>query len=146
MAKRSADGFTDEERAAMKARAQELRAEARAQSTRADGERAVCEVIDQMSGLDGVFAGRFHALVAAHAPALVPRLWYGMPAYAENGKVVCFFQSADKFKTRYATVGFSDVARLDAGTLWPTAFALMLWDEDVEQALGALVARAVAAP
>ena len=117
-------GFTAEERAAMKARAQELKAEARASKSRADGERDVLAKIAAMQEADRAMAERLHAIVTASAPDLAPRTWYGMPAYAKDGKVVCFFQSAEKFKTRYATFGFSDKASLDEGAMWPTAFAL----------------------
>ena len=110
------EGFTDDERAAMKERAKELKAEAQ----RADGERAVLAKIAEMQEPDRAMAERIHAIVKASAPALSPKTWYGMPAYAKDGKVVCFFQSAQKFKTRYATFGFSDEANLDEGAMWPT--------------------------
>ena len=113
-------GFTDEERAAMKERAQELKAEAR----KADGESALLAKIAEMPEPDRTMGKRLHAIVKASAPDLSPKTWYGMPAYAKDGKVVCFFQSADKFKSRYATFGFSDEANLDAGAMWPTSFAL----------------------
>ncbi len=123
-----ARGFTDEERAAMKERARELKAEVGrrppATGERADGERDVLEKIAAMEEPDRAMAARLHAIIKANAPALVPKTWYGMPAYAKNGKVVCFFQSAQKFKTRYATFGFSDTANLDEGALWPVAYAL----------------------
>ena len=118
------EGFTDEERAAMKERAQELKAEARAKKDKAEGESAVLAKIAEMPEPDRAMAERLHAIIKASAPALSPKLWYGMPAYAKDGKVVCFFQSAQKFKTRYATFGFSDATNLDEGNLWPTAFAL----------------------
>ncbi len=117
-------GFTDDERAAMKARAQELKAEARANKNRAEGERDVLAAIAAMREPDRAMAKRLHAIVQASAPDLWPKTWYGMPAYAEDGKVVCFFQSAQKFNSRYATFGFSDEANLDKGAMWPTAFAL----------------------
>ncbi|HLT45941.1 MAG TPA: DUF1801 domain-containing protein [Rubricoccaceae bacterium] len=124
MAKRKVAGFTDEERAAMKERAQELKAEARASKNKEDGERAVLAKIAEMPEPDRAMAERIHAIIKASAPALSPRTWYGMPAYARDGKVVCFFQSAEKFKARYATLGFSDEANLDDGAMWPTSFAL----------------------
>src|SRR5215218_7369536 len=118
-------GFTDEERAAMKERAEELKAEARrgprAKKDKADGEGDVLAKIAEMQGPDRAMATRLHAIVKASAPALSPKTWYGMPAYAKDGKVVCFFQSAQKFKSRYATFGFSDEANLDEGAMWPTS-------------------------
>jgi len=132
-------GFTDEERAAMKARARELKAEARA----ADGERDVLAAIAELPEPDRALADRLHALITAGAPALSPKTWYGMPAYARDGKVVCFFQSAQKFKTRYATFGFSDAANLDEGSLWPVAFALKELTAAEEQRILELVKRAV---
>ena len=117
-------GFTDEERAAMRERAQELKAEARASKDKAAGESDVLAKIAEMPGPDRALAKRLHAIVKASAPALSPKTWYGMPAYAKDGKVVCFFQSAQKFKTRYATFGFSAEANLDEGAMWPTSFAL----------------------
>jgi uncharacterized protein YdhG (YjbR/CyaY superfamily) len=116
---RKSKGFTDEERAAMKARVQELKIEARANKGRDDGETAVLAAIAAMREPDRAMAKRLHAIVKASAPALSPKTWYGMPAYAKDGNVVCFFQSAQKFKTRYATFGFSDKANLDEGSLWP---------------------------
>ena len=136
-------GFTDDERAAMKARAQELKAEARANKNRADGEREVLAAIAAMKEPDRAMAKRLHAIIKASAPALSPKTWYGMPAYAKNGKVVCFFQSADKFKARYATFGFSDAANLDKGALWPVAFALKELTAAEEAKIGALVKKAV---
>ena len=136
-------GFTDDERAAMKARAQELKAEARANKNRADGESAVLATIAAMSEPDRALGERLHAIVRASAPALAPRLWYGMPAYARDGKVVCFFQSAQKFKTRYATLGFMHEANLDDGAMWPTAFALKELTAADEAKIGALVKKAV---
>ena len=117
-------GFTDEERAAMKERARELKAEARATKDKADGERDVLAKIAEMRGPDRAMAKRLHAIVTASAPALSPKTWYGMPAYAIDGKVVCYFTPASKFKSRYATFGFSDEAKLDDGAMWPTSFAL----------------------
>ena len=136
-------GFTQEERAAMKERAQELKAEARASKNKADGERDVLAKIAEMSGADRVMAERVHDIVKASAPALSPRTWYGMPAYTKDGKVVCFFQSAQKFKSRYATLGFSDEASLDDGAMWPTSFALQKLNAAVEARIGALVKQAV---
>ena len=121
---RKSNGFTDEERAAMKERAQELKADARRKKDKADGEGDVLAKIAAMQEQDRAMAERLHAIIKASAPALSPKTWYGMPAYAKDGKVVCFFQSAQKFKTRYATFGFSDRANLDEGALWPVAFAL----------------------
>jgi uncharacterized protein YdhG (YjbR/CyaY superfamily) len=117
-------GFTDEERAAMKERAKELKAEARANKDKADGESDVLAKIAEMPEPDRAMAERLHAIIKASAPDLSPKTWYGMPAYAKDGKVVCFFQSAQKFNTRYATFGFNDTANLDEGAMWPTAFAL----------------------
>jgi uncharacterized protein YdhG (YjbR/CyaY superfamily) len=124
--RKAVKGFTDQERAAMKERARELKAEAhRGPSTKeADGERDVLAKIAEMPNSDRAMAERLHAIVKTNAPALLPRTWYGMPAYARDGNVVCFFQSAHKFKARYATFGFSDKANLDEGTVWPVAFAL----------------------
>ena len=117
-------GFTAEERAAMKERSQELKAAARASKDKADGESDVLAKIAAMREPDRAMAERLHAIIKASTPALSPKTWYGMPAYAKDGKVVCFFQSAQKFKTRYATFGFSDKANLDEGAMWPTSFAL----------------------
>jgi uncharacterized protein YdhG (YjbR/CyaY superfamily) len=132
-------GFTDEERVAMKERVQELKAAAH----KTDGESAVLAKIAAMPEPDRAMGKRLHATIKASAPILSPRLWYGMPAYAKDGKVVCFFQSAQKFKTRYATFGFSDAAHLDAGALWPTAFALKELTAAEEARIGALVKKAV---
>jgi uncharacterized protein YdhG (YjbR/CyaY superfamily) len=132
-------GFTDEERAAMKERAQELKAAARG----ADGESAVLAKIAEMQGSERAMAKRLHAIIKASAPALSPKTWYGMPAYAKDGKVVCFFQSAQKFKSRYATFGFSDEANLDEGAMWPTSFALKELTAAEEAKIGALVKKAV---
>lgn len=117
-------GFTEEERAAMKERAKELKAEARASKNRAEGESAVLASIAEMPTADRVIAERLHALITTHAPDLWPKTWYGMPAYTKDGKVLCFFQAANKFNARYATLGFNDVANLDDGSLWPTSFAV----------------------
>ena len=136
-------GFTDEERAAMKARAQELKAEARANKNRAEGERDVLAAIAAMKEPDRGIAKRLHAIIKASAPALSPKTWYGMPAYAKDGKVVCFFQSAQKFNTRYATFGFSDTANLDEGAMWPVAFALKELTATEEARISALVKKAV---
>jgi uncharacterized protein YdhG (YjbR/CyaY superfamily) len=135
----SSKGFTDEERAAMKERAQELKAEA----NKADGERALLAKIAEMKGPDRAIAKRLHAIIKATAPALSPKTWYGMPAYAKDGKVVCYFQSAGKFKARYATFGFSDEANLDEGAMWPVAFALKELTAAEEAKIGALVKKAV---
>ena len=135
--------FTDDERAAMKERAKELKAEARASKNRAEGERALLEKIAEMPEPDRTMATRLHAIVEAHAPELWPKTWYGMPAYARDGKVVCFFQSAEKFGSRYATLGFSDEANLDAGAMWPTAFALKKLTSAEEKKIAALVKKAV---
>ncbi len=139
------DGFTDEERGAMKDRAKELKATARhgPRADKADGERAVLAKIAELPEPDRALAERLHAVIKASAPALSPRLWYGMPAYAKDGKVVCFFQSAQKFNTRYATFGFSDKANLDDGALWPTAFALTELTATDEARISALVKQAV---
>jgi uncharacterized protein YdhG (YjbR/CyaY superfamily) len=146
-AKRTASGtsesFTAEERAAMKARAQELKAEARANKNRADGERDLLAAIAAMKGPDRDMATRLHAIVSAAAPDLWPKTWYGMPAYAKDGKVVCFFQSAEKFNARYATFGFSDEANLDQGALWPTSFAIKDLTASEEKKIAALVKKAV---
>jgi uncharacterized protein YdhG (YjbR/CyaY superfamily) len=139
------EGFTDEERAAMKARVQELKASARRgpRAAKADGESDVLARIAEMPESDRVMAERLHAIVKASAPALSPRTWYGMPAYAKDGNILCFFRSAAKFKTRYATFGFSDKANLDEGAMWPTDFALKELTADVEARIGALVKKAV---
>ena len=141
-ATKKSKGFTAEERAAMKERAQELKAEAREQ-TRRTGKSAVLAKIAEMPGTDRAMAKRLHAIVKASAPALSPKTWYGMPAYAKDGKVVCFFQSAQKFKSRYATFGFSDEANLDDGAMWPTSFALKELTAADEARIGALVKKAV---
>jgi uncharacterized protein YdhG (YjbR/CyaY superfamily) len=139
----TAKGFTPEERAAMKERARELKAEARANKSRADGERDVLAKIAEMHGPDRALAKRLHALVKASAPALSPKTWYGMPAYAKDGKVVCYFQSAQKFNSRYATFGFSDEASIDEGAMWPTSFALKELTAADEARIGGLVKKAV---
>jgi len=138
-AARGSKGFTAEERAAMKERAQELKAEER----KAEGESAVLAMIAEMSEPDRSMAERLHGLIKASAPVLLPRLWYGMPAYAKDGNVVCFFQPAEKFKTRYATLGFSDKSNLDEGAMWPVAFALNKLTAAEEARIGALVKKAV---
>jgi uncharacterized protein YdhG (YjbR/CyaY superfamily) len=135
--------FTDEEKAAMKERAKEQKAAARRGAEEADGERDVLAKIAEMPETDRAMAERIHAVIKAGAPALSPKLWYGMPAYARDGKVVCFFQTAEKFKTRYATFGFSDEANLDEGTMWPSAFALTKLTAADEARIGALVKKAV---
>jgi uncharacterized protein YdhG (YjbR/CyaY superfamily) len=142
---KASKGFTDEERAAMRERAQELKAAARRGpgAKKADGESDVLAKIAEMSEPDRAMAERLHAIIKASAPALSPRTWYGMPAYAKDDKVVCFFQSAQKFKTRYATFGFSDKAKLDEGHLWPTAFALKELTATEEARISALVKKAV---
>jgi uncharacterized protein YdhG (YjbR/CyaY superfamily) len=139
------EGFTDEERAAMKARAKELKTSARRgpRAAKADGESDVLASIAEMPESDRVMAERVHAIVKASAPALTPRTWYGMPAYAKDGNVLCFFRSAAKFKTRYATFGFSDKANLDEGDMWPTDFALQELTAEVEARISALVKKAV---
>jgi uncharacterized protein YdhG (YjbR/CyaY superfamily) len=129
------DGFTDEERGAMRERAKELKADAR----KADAESAVLAKIAEMRDSDRALAERIHAIVRVSAPELSPKLWYGMPAYSKAGKIVCFFQSAQKFNARYATFGFNDAAHLDEGAMWPTAFALTKLTADDEARIGALV-------
>jgi uncharacterized protein YdhG (YjbR/CyaY superfamily) len=141
--KNAAKGFTADEQAAMKERAKELKAEKRAGQDRAAGERAVLEKIAEMPDSDRAMAERIHAIVNDSAPTLVPKTWYGMPAYARDGKVVCFFQSADKFKARYATLGFNDSANLDEGAMWPTAFALKELTDADEARITELVKKAV---
>ena len=140
MSAKKPEGFTAEERAAMRERAKEQKAEAQ----KADGERAVLAKIAEMQGPDRAMAERLHEIVKASAPALSPKTWYGMPAYADkDGKVVCHFQSAQKFNTRYATLGFSDKANLDDGAMWPTSFALKELTPAEEAKISALVKRAV---
>src|SRR5579863_5086962 len=141
---KASKGFTDEERAAMRERAQELKAEARrgTRAGKADGETEVLAKIAAMPEPDRALGERLHAIIKASAPVLSPKLWYGMPAYARDGNVVCFFQSAQKFKTRYATFGFSDKANLDEGAMWPTTFALKELTTAEEARIGALVKQA----
>jgi uncharacterized protein YdhG (YjbR/CyaY superfamily) len=136
-------GFTAEEQAAMKERAKELKAAARAEKDRAAGESALLEKIAEMQEPDRSMAERLHAIITANAPELWSKTWYGMPAYAKDGKVLCFFQGADKFNTRYATLGFNDVANLDEGAMWPTAFALSELTAAEEEKIAALVKKAV---
>ncbi len=135
--------FTDAERAAMKARAQELKVEERASKNRAEGERDVLAAIAAMKEPDRAMAQRLHAIIEASAPALWPKTWYGMPAYAKDGKVVCFFKSAGKFNSRYATFGFEEAANLDEGAMWPTSFALKELTAAEEAKIAALVKKAV---
>jgi uncharacterized protein YdhG (YjbR/CyaY superfamily) len=138
-AKKTHEAFTDEERAAIKERVRETKAAA----AKADGESALLAKIAEMREPDRAIANRLHAVIKASAPSLSPTLWYGMPAYAKDGKVICFFQPAQKFKTRYATFGFSDKAHLDEGTMWPNAFALTKLTAADEAKVGALVKKAV---
>ena len=142
---KTSGGFTDEERGAMKEHAQELKAAARRgpRAAKADGESDVLAKIAEMAEPDRVMAERVHAIVKASAPALAPRTWYGMPAYAKDGKIVCFFQPAQKFKTRYATLGFNDAAHLDDGAMWPVAYALKELTPADEARIAALVQQAV---
>jgi len=140
---KSAKGFTAEERAAMRERAKELKTEERANRSRADGERDVLEAIAKMQAADRAMAERIHAIVTTTAPALTPKTWYGMPAYAREGKVVCFFKSAEKFNSRYATLGFEEAASLDEGAMWPVAFALAKLTKADESRIAALVKKAV---
>jgi uncharacterized protein YdhG (YjbR/CyaY superfamily) len=139
----SKKGFTKEEQAAMKERAKELKAEARANKKREEGEKDLLEKIAEMQEPDRTMAKRLHEIITETAPALWPKTWYGMPAYASDGKVVCFFQSAEKFKARYATFGFNDTANLDEGAMWPTAFALKELTPAAEERIAALVKKAV---
>ncbi len=140
---KTSQGFSDEERAAMKERAKELKAEARADRDRAAGERAVLAKIAEMPEPDRTMAERIHAIVNDSAPALSPKTWYGMPAYAKEGKVVCYFTPASKFNERYATLGFNAEANLDDGAMWPTSFALTELTAAEEARIAALVKRAV---
>jgi uncharacterized protein YdhG (YjbR/CyaY superfamily) len=141
---KKASGFTAEERAAMKERARELKAEARRKKTREEGERDVLEKIAEMPKVDRAIAKKIHAIVKSSAPALMPRTWYGMPAYAnDDGKVVCYFTPADKFKERYATLGFNEAANLDSGAMWPTSFALKKLAAAEEKKIASLVKKAV---
>src|SRR5512132_2250422 len=139
---KTSKGFTADERAAMKARAQELKAEARASKNRADGERDLLAAIAAMKEPDRAMAQRLHAIIEASAPDLWPKTWYGMPAYAKDGKVVCFFKSAGKFNSRYATFGFEEEANLDEGAMWPTSFALKELTAADEKKIAALVKKA----
>jgi uncharacterized protein YdhG (YjbR/CyaY superfamily) len=141
---KKSQGFTDEEKAAMKERAKELKAEARAKKNKAEGESELLAKIAEMPEPERAMAKRLHEIIKASAPDLLPKTWYGMPAYAnKDGKVVCFFQSAQKFSTRYATLGFSDTANLDEGAMWPTSFALKEMTAAVEARIIALVKQAV---
>ena len=143
MAEKKSTGFSDEERAAMKERALELKAEARRGRIAADGESDLLSKIAEMPEPDRAMAEKVHAIIKESAPDLSPKTWYGMPAYARDGKVVCFFQGADKFKARYATLGFNDAANLDDGAMWPTSFALGKLTSAEEQQIAALVKKAV---
>ena len=136
-------GFSNEEKAAMKERAKELKAEARADKSKAEGESAALAAIAAMPESDRAIAKRLHAIIKANAPTLSPKTWYGMPAYARDGKVVCFFQAAEKFNARYATFGFNDAANLDDGAMWPTAFALLKLTAADEATIAAIVKKAV---
>jgi uncharacterized protein YdhG (YjbR/CyaY superfamily) len=141
---KAAQRFTDEEQAAMKERAKELKAEARTNKSKADGESDLLAKIAEMPEQDRSMATRLHAIITASAPALAPKTWYGMPAYANrDGKIVCFFQSAHKFNARYATLGFNDTANLDEGAMWPTSFALKKVTATEEALIAALVKKAV---
>jgi uncharacterized protein YdhG (YjbR/CyaY superfamily) len=140
---KSTEGFTAEERAAMRERSRELKAEARRGARKADGESDLLAKITEMPAHDRAMAERLHAIISANAPTLAPKTWYGMPAYAKDGKVLCFFQSADKFKARYATFGFNDVANLDEGAMWATSFALKDLTATEEAKIVALVKKAV---
>jgi uncharacterized protein YdhG (YjbR/CyaY superfamily) len=139
---KTANGFTDDERAAMRERARELKTEARADKKHAQGESDVLAKIAEMPEQDRAMATRIHEIVKANAPGLSPKTWYGMPAYARDGKIVCFFQSADKFKARYATLGFNDHAYLDDGAMWPTSFALKELTPSGEARISGLVKKA----
>lgn len=142
-ASKDSKGFTAEEKAAMKERAKELKAEEKARANKAEGEKILLAAVAAMPGADRAMAKRLHEIVTANAPQLWPKTWYGMPAYAnQDGKVVCFFQSKDKFKSRYATFGFNDQAKLDDGAMWPTAFALKELTAAAEAKIGALVKKA----
>ena len=143
--KKRYEGFTDEEKSAMQDRVQEMKVDARRgpRADKTDGESEVLAKIAELPESDRAMAKRLHAVIKASAPSLSPKLWYGMPAYARDGKIVCFFQSAQKFKTRYATFGFSDEARLDEGNMWPNAYALTKLTAADEARIGALVKKAV---
>ena len=144
MAEKKSKGFTADEKAAMRARAAELKAEERANKSRAEGERQLLDAIAKMQGSDRAMGKRIHEIVTASAPNLMPKTWYGMPAYAnEDGKVVCFFKSADKFKERYATFGFNEPAKIDEGSMWATSFALTKLTPADEKKIAALVKKAV---
>ncbi len=143
MCAKKAEGFSEEEQAAMKERARELKAEARMNKDKAEGESALLAKIAEMPEPDRSMAERIHAIIKASAPVLWPKTWYGMPAYARDGKIVCFFQSAHKFNARYATFGFNDTAHLDEGTMWPTSFALKELTAEDEARIAALVKKAV---
>lgn len=143
MSPKNDTGFTDAEKAAMKERAKELKAEARAEKDRAVGESALLEKITEMPEPERGMAQRLHEIITSSAPELMPKTWYGMPAYSRDGKIVCFFQSAQKFGSRYATLGFNDPANLDEGSFWPTAFALTALTPAVEEKIAALVKKAV---
>ena len=140
---KTAKGFTDEEKDAMRERAKELKAARRGAADAAEGDAAVLAKIAEMPEPDRALGERLHALITASAPDLTPKLWYGQPAYAKDGKVVCFFQAAQKFNTRYATLGFSETAKLDDGTMWPTSFALTKLTAADEARIAALVKKAV---
>lgn len=140
---KTAKGFTDEEKDAMRERAKELKAARRGAADAAEGDAAVRAKIAEMPEPDRALGERLHALITASAPGLSPKLWYGQPAYAKGGKVVCFFQAAEKFNTRYATLGFSETAKLDDGTMWPTSFALTKLTTADEARIAALVKKAV---
>ncbi len=144
MADKKSTGFSDEERAAMRERAREMKAEARANKSRADGESDVLAKIAEMPEPERAMARRLHEIITSSAPALNPKTWYGMPAYAnKDGKIVCFYQSAQKFNTRYSTLGFNDAANLDEGNLWPTAYALKALTAVEEAKIIALIKRAI---
>lgn len=143
MSPKKETGFTDEEQAAIKERAKEIKAEARAEKDREAGESALLEKIAEMLEPDRSMAERLHEIITTNAPDLMPKTWYGMPAYAKDGKVVCFFQSAQKFNSRYATFGFNDTANLDEGNIWPTAFALTKLTAADEARIASLVKKAV---
>ena len=143
--KTGSEGFSKAERAAIKERSQELKAQGRSGQKKADNERAVLDAIAEMPDADRALAERIHALVLAKAPELLPKTWYGMPAYANiDGKVVCFFKAAAKFDGRYAVLGFEDAATLDDAPMWPVVFAIVDWNPTVEKKIGALIASAVA--
>jgi uncharacterized protein YdhG (YjbR/CyaY superfamily) len=137
-------GFSAEERAAMKERAKELKAEERASKNRVEGEKDLLSKIEEMSASEAAIAKRIHEIVTENAPELFPKTWYGMPAYAnKDGKILCFFQSADKFETRYSTFGFNDVAMIDDGNMWPTAYAVTKITPEIEKTLAELVKKSV---